>query len=88
MARGHEEVLTSQIGCRRGTPEETLTAGSLVVAMFVEEPRLYNQIPVKISLETSDDVATSTVGEADNAVNFTQEQFAAGLRLPIPSLMK
>ena len=52
MARGHKEVLTSQVGCRRGTPWETPTASSLVVAMSVEELRLFIQIPAKISLET------------------------------------
>ena len=45
MAKGHEEVLTSQAGRRRGTPWETPTASSLVVAMYAEELRLYNQIP-------------------------------------------
>ena len=40
MARGHEEVLTSQAGRRRGTPRETLTTSSLVAAMSAEELRL------------------------------------------------
>ena len=56
--------------------------------MSAEELRLYSQIPTEISLETSDGSVTSTFGEADNAVYFTQEQFAAGLRLLIPSLVK
>ena len=64
------------------------TASSLVVAMYVEELRLYSQIPTKISLETLDGAATSTFREADNAVYFTWEQFTAGLRLPVPSLVK
>ena len=88
MARGHEEVLTSQARRKRGTPWETPIASSLVAAMSTEELRLYNQIPSEISLETSDNVATTIVGEADNAVYFTREQFAAGLRLSVPSLVK
>ena len=88
MARGHEEVSTSQAGRRRGTPWEMPIANSLVVAMSAEELRLYNQFPAKIILETSDDAATSTFGEVDNVVYFTREQFVVGLRLPIPLLVK
>ena len=32
--------------------------------------------------------ATPTIGGADNVVYFTREQFSAGLRFPIPSLVK
>ena len=88
MERGHEEVSTNQARRRRGTPWKTPTISSLVAAMFVEELRLYNQIPVEISLETSNSVATITVGEVDNAIYFTQEQFAVGLRLLVPLLVK
>ena len=42
----------------RGTPWETPTASSLINAMSIEELRLYNQILAKISLETSNGVAT------------------------------
>ena len=56
--------------------------------MSVEELRLYSQIPTEISLETLDDEATTTVGEADNVVYFTREHFSARLHLPIPSLVK
>ena len=87
MARGHSEVLTSQIGCRRGTPRETPTTSNVVV-MFTEELRLYSLVPAEISLEVLDGPTTSTVGEADNAIYFTREQFAAGLRFLIPSVVK
>ena len=88
MARGHEEVSTSQAGHRRGTPRETPTTSNLVVAMSVEELRSYSQIPIEISLETSDGATTTTVGEVDNVIYFTREQFVAGLHLPVPSLVK
>ena len=42
MARGYEEVSSSQVRCRRVIPRETPTASSIVVAMFVEELRLYS----------------------------------------------
>ena len=64
------------------------TASSLVVVMFVEELRLYNQIPTEISLETLDGTTTSTIGEEENVVYFTRKQFAVGLRLLVPSLVK
>ena len=73
MVRGHEEVSTSQVGCRRGTPREMPTASSLVIAMSAMELRLFSQIPTEISLETSDDATTSTFGEADIVVYFTRE---------------
>ena len=41
MTRGHEEVSTNQVGRRRGIPRETPTTNSLIVAMSVEELRLY-----------------------------------------------
>ena len=88
MSRGHEEVSTSQAGRMRGTPRETPIASSLVAAMSAEELRLYIQIPSEISMETLNGTTTITVGEADNVVYFTREQFTAGLRLPVPSLVK
>ena len=40
MERCHEEVLTSQVRCRKGTPQETPTSSSLAAAMSTEELRL------------------------------------------------
>ena len=56
--------------------------------MSVEELRLYNQISTKINLKTLDGTTTETIGEVENPVYFTSEQFAARLRLPVPSLVK
>ena len=88
MARGHEEVSTNQARRRRGTPREIPTASSLAVAMSIEEMRLFSQIPAEINLETLDNMVTSTFGEANKVVYFTREQFAANLRLLVPSLVK
>ena len=88
MARGREKVSTSHAGRRRDTPWEPPTASSPVAAMSVEDLKLYSQISTEISLETSDSAAFSTIGEADNVVYFTHKQFAVGLRLPVPSLVK
>ena len=42
MVRGHKEVSTSQVGHRRGAPQDTPTISSLVAAMSAEELRLYS----------------------------------------------
>ena len=88
MERGYVEVSNSQAGCRRVTLREMPTTSSLVVVMYVEELRLYCQVPTKISLEMSDDLATSTIGEADNSIYFTEDQFATGLRFPVSLSVK
>ena len=88
MERGYEEVSNNQDGHRRGTPRETPTIRSLVVVMSAEEMRLYHQVPAKISLEMSNGQVDSTVGEVDDAIYFTREQFAAKLLFPVPSLVK
>ena len=64
------------------------TASSLVAAMSIEELRLYSHVPAEISLEILNDPVSLTIGEVDNAIYLTREQFAAGLHFPIPSLVK
>ena len=54
----------------------------------MEELRSFCQILDNISLELSDGPIASTVEEADSAVYFTREQFAAGLHFPVSSLVK
>ena len=88
MTKGHEETFTSQAGRKRGTSRETPIVSSLVVAMFVEELRSFNQVPTDIRLEVADGPTTPTIGGADNVIYFTQEQFVVGLRFPIPSWVK
>ena len=56
--------------------------------MSVEELRLFNQVPANIRLEVVDSPAAPTIGGADNAVYFTRERFAAGLRFPVQSSVK
>ena len=56
--------------------------------MFVEELRLFSQVPINIRLEVANKTASLTIGGADNAVYFTREQFPVGLRFLFPSLVK
>ena len=88
IMRGHEETSTSQGGRTRGTSWETPIVSSLVAAMFVEELRLFSQVPANIRLEVADGRTALTIGGVDNAVYFTREQFVVGRRFPIPSLVK
>ena len=71
MAKGHKEASTSQAGRKRGAPREMRTASNLVTAMSAEDLRSFRQVHAAIRLEMLDDVATSTMGAADNVVYFT-----------------
>ena len=88
MARGHGETSTSQAGRKRGTPRETPTVRSLVVAMSVEDLRSFRQVSAAIRLEVSYGMATSTMRATYNVVYCTRERFIVGLCLTIPSLVK
>ena len=86
-----KRLLPIRPGVRGGhppPPQETTTVSSLVVAMSVEELRLFSQVPTNIRLEVADGPTASTIGGADNAVYFTRKQFAAGLRFHVQSLVK
>ena len=61
---------------------------SLMASMSMEELRPCYRVPYGISLELSDGLTSSTVGQADNVVYFTKEQFAAGLHFSVSSLVK
>ena len=84
MAGGQEETSTCQVGHKRGTPPEMLTASSLVAAMSIEDLRSFSQVHVGISLELSNGLAVTTTRGIDNVVYFTQEQFVTRLPLPHP----
>ena len=88
MTRDQEETSTSQVGRRKGPTGSCPTASSLVDSMSMEELRSFYRVPDDISLELSDGMAFSTIGQANNAVYFTREQFADRLRFPISSLVK
>ena len=88
MAIGQEETSTSQVGRKRGPSRESPTTSSLVASMSVEKLRSFYRVHEGINLELSDGPAFSTIGEADNAIYFTREQFLDGLRFPVSSLVK
>ena len=54
----------------------------------MEELRTYCKIPDNIDLKLMDKLDESTLGGEHNAVFFTREQLAAGLRFSVPALVK
>ena len=88
MTRGQEETSTSQVGRKRGSSRESPTASSLVASMSMEELRSFYRVPDDISLKLLDGPTFLIVGDADNAIYFTREQFAYGLRFSISSSVK
>ena len=88
MARGQEETSTSQAGRRRGPSRELPSTSSIISSLSMDEVRSYCQIPEDIDFELSEGSAESTMGKEYNAVFFTREQLAVGLRFPVLSLVK
>ena len=88
MVRGQEETSTSQAGRKRGPTRGTPSTSSIISSFSMEELRAYCEIPDDINIMLSNGPAENTVGEEYNAVYFTWEQLAIGLRFPVPSLVK
>ena len=86
--RGQEETSTNQIVHMKGSNRESPIERSLVSFISMEELRSFCRVLDSISLELSDRPAFSTVGQADNAVYFSLEQFATELRFPVSSTVK
>ena len=88
MARGEEETSTSQAGRRRGLARVARFASHIVLYLTMEELRTYYEIPDDIDLKLMDKPDESTLGGEHNAMFFTREQLATGLRFPVPSIVK
>ena len=88
MTRGEEEASTSQAGRKRGPARGMRSASSIVSSLTMEELRTYCEIPDNIDLKLMEEPDESTLGGEHNAVFFTQEQLATGLRFPVTALVK
>ena len=73
---------------RKGSNRESPIERSLVSFISMKELRSFYRVPDSISLELSDMLAFSIVGQANNAVYFSLEQFATELRFPVSSTVK
>ena len=88
MARGQEETSTSQPGRKRRLTQGTPSTSSIISSLSMEELRAYCQIPDDIDVVLLEGLAKNTMGDDYNAVFFTLEQLAVGLRFPVMSLVK
>ena len=62
------------------------STSSIISSLSIEELRVYCQIPDDIDVVLSKGSTENTVGEEFNALFFTQEQLATGLRFPVSSM--
>ena len=88
MTRGEEGTSTSQAGRRRGLARETHSTSHIVSSLTMEELRTYCEIPDDIDLKLMKKPDKSTLGGEHNAVFFTREQLAVGLRFLVYALVK
>ena len=88
MTRGEEGTSTSHACRRRGPVRGTRSTSHIVSSLTVEELRSYCEVLENIDLNLMDEPDESTLGGEHNAVFFTHEQLAVGLRFPVPALVK
>ena len=86
MARGQEETSTS--GHPGGHTRATPSASSIISSLTMEELMAYYEVPNNIDLRLMDRTDESTLGGEHNGVFFTRDHLAAGLRFPVPALVK
>ena len=88
MPRGQEATSTSQAGHKRKPTQGTPSARSIISSLIMEELRAYCDVPDNIELKLMEEPDESTLGGEHNAVFFTREHLAAGLRFPVPAIVK
>ena len=88
MARGQEANSTSQAGHEKIPTRGTPSASSIISSLTMEELRAYCYVPNNIDLKLMKEPDESTLGGEHNAVFFTLEHLAAGLRFPVPAIVK
>ena len=71
-------------GRLRATP----SASSIISSLTMEELMAYCEVPYNIDLQLMDRTDESTLGGEHNGMFFTREHLVAGLRFPVPSLVK
>ena len=86
MARGQEETSTS--GHPEGRTRATPSTSSISSSMTMEELMAYCEVLDNIDLHLMERTDESTLGGENNDVFFTREHLAAGLRFPMPALVK
>ena len=86
MERSREETSTS--GCPEGRLRATPSASNIISSLTIEELMAYCEVPDEIDLRLMERADESTLGGEHNGVFFTREHLAAGLRFPVPAIVK
>ena len=86
MARGQAETSTSgRLGKHtRATP----SASSTISSLTMEELMRYCEVPNNINFRLVDRPDESTLSGEHNGLFFTREHLTAGLRFPVPAIVK
>ena len=74
-----------------GVIERTRAApstSSIIASLTMEELKAYCEVPDNIDLKLMDKADESTLDGEHNGVFFTREHLAAGLRFPVPAIVK
>ena len=86
MVRAREETSTSdRLG---GRPREKPSASNIIASMTMEELKVYCEVPSNIDLRLMEGADESTLNGEHNGVFFTHKDLAAGLRFPVPAMVK
>ena len=86
MVRGREETSTS--GRPGGRPRAKPSASNIIASMTMEELKVYCEVPSNIDLRLMEGADESTLNGEHNGVFFTPKHLAAGLRFPVPAMVK
>ena len=86
MARGLEEI--SKSGRPGGRLRAMPSASSIISSLTMEELMAYCEVPDNINLRLMERADGSTLGGEHNGVFFTREHLVAGLRFPVPAIVK
>ena len=86
MVRGREETSTS--GRPGGRPRAKPSASNVIASLTMEELKVYCEVPDNIDLRLMERADDSTQSGEHNGVFFTREHLAAGLRFPVPAIVK
>ena len=88
MKRGQEATSTRQAGHERRPTQGMPSASSIISSLTMEELRADCDVPANIDLKLVEELDESTLGGEHNVVFFTREHFTAGLRFPVPAIVK
>ena len=86
MVRGREETSTS--GRPGGWPQAKPSSSNVIASLTMEKLKVYCEVPDNIYFRLMEGANESKLGGEHNGVFFTREHLAAGLRFPVPAIVK